>query len=214
MKRLLLTLTHPVGTNCWSSTPDASASCKDAPQRVPTRGVQRGRELLIGCLLPCILFVAAHAHAQQPAKPLSAQDKWVITGKGASEFLASQRKAVFRDNVHLDARPEMELNCQLMTAFMGATNRFERIEAERDLVIKIYETKDGQMKTRLATAERGVYVAATDTVTLTGNARLEVEEGVLTARIIHYNRTTGDVRTEGDYKMESKPRPAAEQKDR
>jgi len=159
-----------------------------------------------------LLIAAAQAPAQPTAKPLSAQDRWVITGKGPSEFLAGQRKAIFRDNVHLDARPEMELNCQLMTAFMGATNRFEKIEAERDLVIKIYETKDGQTKTRIATAASGVYVAATDTVTLIGSARLEDEMGVLTAEKIHYNRATGDVRTEGDYKMESKPRPAADRR--
>ncbi len=156
-------------------------------------------------LLVAIMSMPA---AAQKSKGTSSQENWVITGKGPTEFLTATRRATFRDKVHLSALPEMEMDCELAIATMGegGGQKFELIEAEKNVVIKIYEVKDGQRKTRVATADKAVYRISTDTVTLTGNAKFEDEMGTFSAEIIHYNRTTGDMRSEGPYRLEGKPR--------
>lgn len=165
--------------------------------------------------LPLIAFMLAMALSQAPAqteapsKPAKtlpkSNDHWIITNKGKTAMNVISRQATFHEEVHLNALPKFELDCALLTSTMDKKDKrkFERVEATDNVVIKMHEEKDGKRTTRTAKADKAVYVLATDTVTLTGNAMYQDESGVVwSADVFHYNRTTGEVTSEGDSKVQ------------
>lgn len=120
----------------------------------------------------------------------------------ADEFEFASRQGVARYNGHVrvDDLPEMELLCRNMTAHVArGGGRLDRIVAEDDVSIRFHEEKNGRRELREASGRQAVYEAAGNSVTLSGDARVEVAGGLMVADPIVYDRTTQSVRPVGAY---------------
>lgn len=110
------------------------------------------------------------------------------------DFDLAKREAVYRGHVRVDD-PEMKLTGEWLVADLPQTgNRINHIVAETNVVIDAADDKGQRMH---ATAAKAVYVydvtdgVTNETVTLTGNAKIETARGWLTGEPIIWNRATG-----------------------
>jgi len=107
------------------------------------------------------------------------------------DFDKTAREMVYRGNVRVDD-PQMKLTCALLTTDLPESGgRPSRIVAETNVVIDFFDNK-GQPNH--ATSDRAVYVfnvqngVTNETITFTGNARIENAQGTLTGEPIYWDR--------------------------
>lgn len=108
-----------------------------------------------------------------------------------AEFDLTARRAVYRGNVQVND-PQMTLTCAHLTADLPQANgQMRHIVAETNVVIFSVDEK-GQ--TNHATSDKAIYDynvqagVTNETVTLTGNARMENAQGTLTGEPIVWDR--------------------------
>jgi lipopolysaccharide transport protein LptA len=114
-----------------------------------------------------------------------------LINSDSAEFDLTARRAVYHGNVHVDD-PQMTLTCMLLTADLPqAGGMMKHIVAETNVVIYSVDEK-GQ--TNHATSDKAVYDytvqngVTNETVTLTGNAKMENAQGTLTGEPIIWDR--------------------------
>lgn len=177
-----------------------------------------------------LLFVAGH-YGMSAAEPVPAKTvKTIITGEYFS-FNPLKHMAVYTgDVVVID--PQMDLLCDKLTIhfadkkkdsvkpkvspavvapkkptvapMVGLGGNIDRIIAEGD--VEIINKKD---KTR-AVGGHALYTAKTEVMVLTVDPKLFTKQGVLLAKMIEYNRVTGELSArQAVLENESKPKPPA-----
>ncbi len=127
-------------------------------------------------------------NAPAPAAPRSTT---LIEADGPADFDLAGRRVIYHDHVRVDD-PAMKLSCEWLAADLPQTGgRVTNIVAETNVVIDATDDKGQKMH---ATGDRAVYVyhvqdgITNETVTLTGNARLENAQGWLTGDSIIWDR--------------------------
>jgi lipopolysaccharide transport protein LptA len=121
-----------------------------------------------------------------------------IDSEGA-DFDMAGHKAVYHGNVRVDD-PQMKLtSARLVADLPPAGGRVDHIVAETNVVIDFTDEKGQTMH---ATSDKAVYFynvqngATNETVTLTGNAKIENVQGWLTGEPIVWNRANNRVTAE------------------
>lgn len=118
------------------------------------------------------------------------------------EFSSEKKVGVYTGNVRLIDPPDMELTCHKLTSSLPVSGGgIERIIAEENVVIKLYEMQGDKRVLRTAKGKRAVYEAASNRVTLTGDPYIEVTEGKLTADEVILDRNSGLLRAKGSVHM-------------
>jgi lipopolysaccharide transport protein LptA len=119
------------------------------------------------------------------------------------DFDLNTHQAIYHGNVRVDD-PQMKLMCaQLVVYLPESGGRPNRIVAETNVVIDFTDEKNQKMH---ATSEQAVYIyevqagATNETVTLTGNAKVENAQGWLTGEPIVWDRASNHL-TATDQKM-------------
>ncbi len=114
-----------------------------------------------------------------------------LINSDSAEFDLTARRAVYRGNVQVDD-PQMTLTCALLTADLPQPGGvMKHIVAETNVVIYSIDEK-GQ--TNHATSDQAIYDfnvtdgVTNETVTLTGNAKMENSQGTLTGEPIIWDR--------------------------
>jgi lipopolysaccharide transport protein LptA len=118
------------------------------------------------------------------------------------DFNLATREATYRGHVRVDD-PQMKLSCAWLVADLPQNgSRITNIIAETNVVI---DATDDRGQTMHATGNKAVYVytvqngVTNETVTLTGNAKVENAKGWLTGEPIILNRATGDVTASNEH---------------
>jgi lipopolysaccharide transport protein LptA len=116
-----------------------------------------------------------------------------------ADFDLTARKAFYYGNVRVDD-PQMKLTCAQMTADLPQTGgHINRIVAETNVVI---DSVDEKGQTNHATSDKAVYFynvqngVTNETVTLTGNAKVEYAQGWLTGEPIIWDRANNKMHAE------------------
>ncbi|HVU26186.1 MAG TPA: LptA/OstA family protein [Verrucomicrobiae bacterium] len=100
------------------------------------------------------------------------------------------RRMTYSENVQVDD-PQMKLTCAWLVADLPESGHINHIVAETNVVIDFVDDK-GQ--TNHATSDKAIYdfsvkdSTTNETVTLTGNAKVESPQGTLTGEPIIWNR--------------------------
>lgn len=109
------------------------------------------------------------------------------------DFDLNTHQAVYQGNVRVDD-PQMKLTCTHLVVYLPESGgRPNRIVAETNVVIDFADEKSQKMH---ATSDKSVYVyaiqngATNETVTLTGNAKVENAQGWLTGEPIVWDRAS------------------------
>ncbi|HZF02625.1 MAG TPA: LptA/OstA family protein [Methylomirabilota bacterium] len=108
----------------------------------------------------------------------------------SADFDMNARTAIYRGNVRV-SDPDMKLTCVRLVADLPQSGRMNHIVAETNVVI---DYTDAKGQTTHATGDKAVYNyavengATNETVTLTGNAKVENAQGCLTGEPITWNR--------------------------
>jgi lipopolysaccharide transport protein LptA len=103
------------------------------------------------------------------------------------------RQAIYSGHVRVED-PQMNLSCEMLVADLPQSGQINHIVAETDVVIDFTDPKGQKMH---ATSDMAVYDfkiendRTNDTVTFTGNAKIETEQGWLTGEPIVLDRATG-----------------------
>ena len=125
------------------------------------------------------------AGVPKPARPPT------LINSDHAEFDLTARRAVYHGHVQVDD-PQMTLTCALLTADLPqAGGVMKHIVAETNVVIYSVDEK-GQ--TNHATSDKAIYDynvqdgVTNETVTLTGNAKMENAQGTLTGEPIIWDR--------------------------
>ena len=112
------------------------------------------------------------------------------------DFDLTARVATYRGHVYVDD-PAMKLKCEWLVAdLLQAAGRVTNIVAETNVVVDATDDKGQKMH---ATGDKAVYVynvqdgVTNETVTLTGNARIENAKGWLTGEPIVWDRANGSL---------------------
>jgi lipopolysaccharide export system protein LptA len=115
----------------------------------------------------------------------------LIEAEGPADFDLGGRRVIYHEHVRVDSA-NMKLTCEWLAADLPQTgNRVTNIVAETNVVVDATDAKGQKMH---ATGDRAVYVfnvengVTNETVTLTGNARLENAQGWLTGDSIVWDR--------------------------
>jgi lipopolysaccharide transport protein LptA len=115
------------------------------------------------------------------------------------DFDLTGHEATYRGHVRVDD-PEMKLTCAWLVAdVLQAGGRPNHIVAETNVVIDFTDTK-GQ--TNHATSDKAVYLynvqngVTNETVTFTGNAKIENAQGTLTGEPIFWDRVNNHLRAD------------------
>jgi lipopolysaccharide transport protein LptA len=123
--------------------------------------------------------------APKPARPPT------LINSDSAEFDLTARRAIYHGNVRVDD-PQMLLTCALLTADLPQPDGLvKHIVAETNVVIYSVDEK-GQ--TNHATSDKAIYDfnvqngVTNETVTLTGNAKMENSQGTLTGEPIIWDR--------------------------
>ncbi len=134
-----------------------------------------------------LALVTTNAPASKP-RP---RPETLIEADGPADFDLAGHKVVYHEHVRVDS-PNMKLSCEWLAADLPQTGgRVTNIVAETNVVIDATDDKGQQMH---ATGDKAVYVysvengVTNETVTLTGNARLENTQGWLTGDSIIWDR--------------------------
>jgi len=115
------------------------------------------------------------------------------------DFDMTARQVVYHGHVRVDD-PQMKLTCAQLTADSPESGgRVNHIVAETNVVIDFTDTK-GQ--TNHATSDKAVYLynvqngVTNETVTFTGNAKIENAQGTLTGEPIFWDRVNNHLRAD------------------
>ncbi len=99
--------------------------------------------------------------------------------------------------------PQMQLRCEVMRVVLPAGGgKIDNIVAEKNVVIDLVDPK-GQKSH--ATGGKAVYQSKSDTVELTGEPKIETEQGTLTADLVLLNRGESKLQARGKVKMLLRP---------
>jgi lipopolysaccharide transport protein LptA len=122
-----------------------------------------------------------------------------IINSDRADFDLTARKAFYYGNVRVDD-PQMKLTCAKMVADLPQTGgHINRIVAETNVVI---DSVDEKGQTNHATSDKAVYFynvlngVTNETVTLTGNAKVENAQGWLTGEPIIWDRANNMMHAE------------------
>ena len=122
-----------------------------------------------------------------------------IINSDRADFDIAARKAFYYDNVRVDD-PQMKLTCAKMVADLPPEGgHINRIVAETNVVI---DSVDEKGQTNHATSDKAVYFydvqngVTNETVTLTGNAKVENAQGWLTGEPIIWDRANNIMHAE------------------
>jgi lipopolysaccharide transport protein LptA len=114
----------------------------------------------------------------------------------SADFDMTGRRAVYRGDVRVDD-PQMKLTCALLTVDLPPdAGHPNHIVAETNVVI---DSTDAKGQTMHATSDKAVYDfniqngTTNETVTLTGNAKVENAQGWLTGEPIIWNRANNSL---------------------
>jgi lipopolysaccharide transport protein LptA len=140
-----------------------------------------------------------------PAPKPQPRTETLIESDGPADFDLAGRHVVYHDHVRVDD-PEMKLRCEWLAADLPppAGGRVTNIVAETNVVIDATDDKGQKMH---ATGDRAVYVynvengVTNETVTLTGNARLEDAQGWMTGDSIIWDRARNRLSVPNNPKM-------------
>ena len=137
-------------------------------------------------------------HAQTNAAPKPPRAPTRIDSERADFDLAG-RHAVYRGNVRVDD-PQMKLTCEELTADLPQTGgHINHLVALTNVVMDFVDNK-GQ--TNHATGDKAVYDynvvngVTNETVTLTGNAKVESAQGWMTGEPIVWDRANNSIHAE------------------
>jgi lipopolysaccharide export system protein LptA len=126
-----------------------------------------------------------------PASKPPSHPETLIEAEGPADFDLGGRRVIYHEHVRVDSA-NMKLTCEWLAADLPQTgNRVTNIVAETNVVVDATDAKGQKMH---ATGDRAVYVfnvengITNETVTLTGNARLENAQGWLTGDSIVWDR--------------------------
>jgi lipopolysaccharide transport protein LptA len=138
----------------------------------------------------CVLAGSLFAQTNETDIPKPDRAPTLINSDTA-EFDLTARRAIYRGHVQVDD-PQMTLTCVLLTADLPQTGgSMKHIVAETNVVIFSIDEK-GQ--TNHATSDKAIYDfniqdgVTNETVTLTGNAKMENSQGTLTGEPIIWDR--------------------------
>jgi lipopolysaccharide transport protein LptA len=139
-----------------------------------------------------------------PAVKPQTRPETLIEADGPADFDLAGRRVVYHEHVRVDS-PDMKMSCEWLAADLPQTGgRVTNIVAETNVVIDATDDKGQKMH---ATGDRAVYVfnvqngATNETVTLTGNARLENTQGWLTGDSIIWDRANDRLSVPSNPKM-------------
>jgi len=117
------------------------------------------------------------------------------------DFDKTAHQMVYRGHVMVDD-PQMKLTCALLTTDLPESGgRPSRIDAETNVVIDFFDDK-GQPNH--ATSDRAIYVfnvqngVTNETITFTGNARIENAQGTLTGEPIYWDRANNHLHADNE----------------
>lgn len=140
--------------------------------------------------------VLLHAQTNAATKPVRAPTR--IDSERADFDLAG-RHAVYRGNVRVDD-PQMQLTCEELTADLPQTGgHINHLVALTNVVM---DSVDDKGQTNHATSDKAVYIynvengVTNETVTLTGNAKVESAQGWMTGEPIVWNRANNSIHAE------------------
>lgn len=126
-----------------------------------------------------------------PASKPPSHPETRIEAEGPADFDLGGRRVIYHEHVRVDSA-NMKLTCEWLAADLPQTGgRVTNIVAESNVVVDATDEKGQKMH---ATGDRAVYVyrvengVTNETVTLTGNARLENAQGWLTGDSIIWDR--------------------------
>jgi lipopolysaccharide transport protein LptA len=126
-----------------------------------------------------------------PAPKPQPRPETLIEADGPADFDLAGHRVVYHEHVRVDS-PNMKLSCEWLAADLPQSGgRVTNIVAETNVVIDATDDKGQKMH---ATGDKAVYVysvengVTNETVTLTGNARLENTQGWLTGDSIIWDR--------------------------
>jgi lipopolysaccharide transport protein LptA len=126
-----------------------------------------------------------------PASKPSSHPETRIEAEGPADFDLAGRRVIYHEHVRVDSA-NMRLTCEWLAADLPQTGgRVTNIVAESNVVMDATDEKGQKMH---ATGDKAVYVyrvgngVTNETVTLTGNARLENGQGWLTGDSIIWDR--------------------------
>jgi len=126
-----------------------------------------------------------------PAPKPQSHPETMIEADGPADFDLAGHKVIYHEHVRVDS-PNMKMSCEWLAADLPQSGgRVTNIVAETNVVIDATDDKGQKMH---ATGDRAVYVfsvengVTNETVTLTGNARLENTQGWLTGDSIIWDR--------------------------
>lgn len=152
------------------------------------------------CLIALLALVGGWLHAQTnvAGAPKPPRAPTVITSERADFDLAA-RHAIYRDNVHVDD-PQMKLTCELLTADLPQTGgHINHLVAQTNVVM---DSVDDKGQTNHATSDKAIYDfkvvngVTNETVTLTGNAKVESAESWMTGEPIIWDRVNNSIHAE------------------
>jgi len=143
-------------------------------------------------------------NSPRTAPPPKPRPLILIESDGPAVFDLSGRRAIYHDHVQLDS-PEMKLSCEWLAADLPQDGgRVTNIVAETNVVIDATDDKGQKLH---AIAARAVYhygvqdEATNETVTLTGDARVENAQGWLTGDYIIWDRAHNRLSVPSNPKM-------------
>jgi lipopolysaccharide transport protein LptA len=152
------------------------------------------------CLITLMLLAGGWLRAQTNVtavpKPVRAPTR--IDSERA-DFDLAERHAIYRGNVRVDD-PQMQLTCEELTADLPQTGgHINHLVALTNVVM---DSVDDKGQTNHATSDKAVYDykvvngVTNETVTLTGNAKVESAQGWMTGEPIVWNRANNSIHAE------------------
>src|SRR5271154_5890557 len=119
-----------------------------------------------------------------------------LINSASADFDLTARRAVYRGNVRVDD-PQMKLTCEELTADLPQTGgHIDHLVALTNVVM---DSVDDKGQTNHATSDKAVYDynvvsgVTNETVTLTGNAKVENAQGWLTGEPIIWDRANNHI---------------------
>jgi lipopolysaccharide transport protein LptA len=147
-----------------------------------------------------LALVTTNAPAAKPPP----HPETLIEAEGPADFDLAGRRVIYHEHVRVDSS-DMKLSCEWLAADLPQTGgRVTNIVAETNVMIDATDSKGQKMH---ATGDRAVYTyhvqngETNETVTLTGNARLENAQGWLTGDSIIWDRARDRLSVPSNPKM-------------
>jgi lipopolysaccharide transport protein LptA len=155
------------------------------------------------CLIALLALAGGvwlHAQTNATTAPKPPRAPTVITSERADFDLAA-RHAIYRGNVHVDD-PQMKLTCEELTADLPQSGgHIDHLVALTNVVM---DSVDDKGQTNHATSDKAVYDynvvngVTNETVTLTGNAKVESAEDTMTGEPIIWDRVNNKIHAENE----------------